>query len=94
MRSSSGNKPAVAQETGGRAGPGDRRDEGAGLKKTVTGEGKASPAAQRREAARFRVGRKISERRAVELAGIGRSSLHYKARGRRDDLKLLDRHPR
>ena len=56
---------------------------------------------QRREAARFLVGRKISERRAVELAGIGRSSLHYKPRGGKDQRKLVGqlsllsaRHPR
>ena len=46
---------------------------------------------QRREAVRFLIGRKISERRAGELAGISRSSLHYKVHGRVDDLKLLGR---
>jgi putative transposase len=40
---------------------------------------------------RFLIGRKISERRAGELAGISRSSLHYQARGRRDDRELLGR---
>jgi putative transposase len=46
---------------------------------------------QRRQAVRFLIGRKVSERRASELAGIGRSSLHYHAHGRVDDLKLLGR---
>ena len=46
---------------------------------------------QRRQAVRFLIGRKISERRAGELAGISRSSLHYQARGRRDDRELLGR---
>jgi len=46
---------------------------------------------QRREAVRFLVGRKVSQRRASELAGISRSSLHYKGGGRRDDPKLLGR---
>jgi putative transposase len=67
----------------------------------VTGEGKASPADQKRQAARFLVGRKISHRRAVVLVGISRSSLSYKGHGRPDDPELLGqlkslaaRHPR
>ncbi len=46
---------------------------------------------QKRQAARFLVGRKVSERRAGELAGIGRSSLHYESRGRQDDKRLVAR---
>ena len=67
----------------------------------MTGEGKASPADQKRQAARFLVGRKISHRRAVVLVGISRSSLSYKGHGRPDDPELLGqlkslaaRHPR
>jgi len=56
---------------------------------------------QKRQAVRFLVGRKISERRASELAGISRSSVGYQAHGRGDDEQLLrrlrllaGRHPR
>jgi len=46
---------------------------------------------QRRQAVRFLVGRKVSQRRASELAGISRSSLEYQARGRREDQELVQR---
>ena len=46
---------------------------------------------QRRQAVRFLVGRKVSQRRASALAGISRSSLSYQARGKREDRKLLQR---
>lgn len=56
---------------------------------------------QKRQAVRFLIGRKVSQRRASELAGISRSLLHYERHGKEEDQglvahlrQLAARHPR